>query len=88
MSLDSVSERDRAIVAATAPAYSDAGIRLLGYDLLRDDDGHFVVGEINAGNVGGLFRLEGAGRRGHHGPLRRGAPAGLQVGPFVTRSPG
>lgn len=60
----SVSEEDRAIVAATAPYYQSVGIRLLGYDLLRDDDGSWKVSEINAGNIGGLFRLESMGITG------------------------
>ncbi len=59
-----VAPEDAALVAATAPAYARAGIALLGYDLLRDDDGAWRVSEINAGNVGGLARLEQLGARG------------------------
>jgi glutathione synthase len=55
---------DRAMVEATQPPYGRAGIRLLGYDLIRDDDGRWLVSEINAGNVGGLFRLEALGEPG------------------------
>ena len=34
------------------------------YDLLRGDDGRWLVSEINAGNVGGLFRIEYLGVQG------------------------
>ncbi len=53
-----VSEADREVVEATSGAFSHAGIRLLGYDLIRDVGDRYLVSEINAGNVGGLFRLE------------------------------
>ncbi len=56
-----VTDADRGLVSATAPYYCDAGIRLLGYDLLLDDDGSWKVSEINAGNIGGVFRLESMG---------------------------
>ena len=59
-----VEERDREIVARTCPPYREAGIHLLGYDLLRDDDGTWKVSEINAGNIGGIFRLEEMGVAG------------------------
>ena len=59
-----VTAADAAVVAATAPAYARAGIHVLGYDLLRDDDGSWRVSEINAGNVGGLARLELLGAEG------------------------
>ncbi len=57
-------EADRELVAATAPAYRAAGIHVLGYDLIEDDDGSRRVSEINAGNVGGLARLESLGAPG------------------------
>jgi len=53
-----ITEEDRQMVAATAPYYQQAGIRLLGYDLLLNDSGTWKISEINAGNIGGLFRLE------------------------------
>jgi len=53
-----VTEEDRLMVDATAPYYHQTGIRLLGYDLLLDDGGTWKISEINAGNIGGLFRLE------------------------------
>ena len=59
--LAAVSEEEQVVVASTCPHYRDAGIHLLGYDLLKDDDGTWTVSEINAGNIGGLFRLEDLG---------------------------
>jgi len=59
-----VTEEDRLLVEATAPYYQQAGIRLLGYDLLLDDNGTWKISEINAGNIGGLFRLEYLGVKG------------------------
>ncbi len=56
--LMTVTEEDRRIVDATASYYEQAGIRLLGYDLLLDNNGTWKISEINAGNIGGLFRLE------------------------------
>jgi glutathione synthase/RimK-type ligase-like ATP-grasp enzyme len=53
-----VEARDREIVAATCQPYLDAGIHVLGYDLLQDDKGEWIISEINAGNIGGLFRIE------------------------------
>jgi len=49
---------DQVIIDATHAHYKRAGIHILGYDLLKDDDGSSKVSEINAGNVGGLFRIE------------------------------
>jgi glutathione synthase len=59
-----VTEEDRRMVEATAPYYQQAGIRLLGYDLLLDNSGTWKISEINAGNIGGLFRLEYLGVKG------------------------
>ena len=59
-----VTEEDRRMVEATAPYYQQAGIRLLGYDLLLDNSGTWKISEINAGNIGGLFRLEYLGIKG------------------------
>jgi glutathione synthase/RimK-type ligase-like ATP-grasp enzyme len=53
-----VSDADHALVTETSRAYLEAGIHVLGYDLLRDDTGGWLISEINAGNIGGLFRLE------------------------------
>jgi glutathione synthase/RimK-type ligase-like ATP-grasp enzyme len=49
---------DRRIGDATHGPYRDAGIHVLGYDLLWDDNGDWRISEINAGNIGGLFRIE------------------------------
>jgi glutathione synthase len=46
------------MIAGTHHAYQAVGVRVLGYDLLVDDDGRRVISEINGGNVGGIFRLE------------------------------
>ena len=59
-----VSAEERELVAATCSVYLEAGIHLLGYDLLQDDDATWKISEINAGNVGGLFRLECLGEEG------------------------
>ena len=62
--LMTITEEDRRMVEATAPYYQQAGIRLLGYDLLLDNSGTWKISEINAGNIGGLFRLEYLGVKG------------------------
>ena len=59
-----VSDVDRALITETSRDYLDAGINVLGYDLLRNDDGGWLISEINAGNIGGLFRLEYLGVAG------------------------
>lgn len=56
-----VTERERELVGATSSVYRSHGIHVLGYDLLQDDHDSWKVSEINAGNVGGLFRLERLG---------------------------
>jgi glutathione synthase/RimK-type ligase-like ATP-grasp enzyme len=55
---------EQAVVDATHGRYKEAGIHILGYDLLRDDGGNWTVSEINAGNIGGLFRIEYLGIAG------------------------
>ena len=52
--LMTVTDEDRRLMEATASYYQQAGIRLLGYDLLLDNNGTWKVSEINAGNIGGL----------------------------------
>ncbi len=59
-----VQNAERAAIAATYRRYQRAGIHVLGYDFIRDDDGRWRLSEINAGNVGGLARLEHLGVRG------------------------
>ncbi len=56
-----VTAAERALVAETAGCYARHGIHLLGYDLIEDETDRWRVSEINAGNVGGLFRLEALG---------------------------
>lgn len=62
--LMSTEPEDQEIVAATHIRYKQAGIHILGYDLLKDNDGTWKVSEINAGNIGGLFRIEYLGIAG------------------------
>jgi glutathione synthase/RimK-type ligase-like ATP-grasp enzyme len=52
------SSEEQAVIDATYGHYKKVGIHILGYDLLRDDSGGWTVSEINAGNIGGLFRIE------------------------------
>lgn len=61
--LQPATEADRELVAATSEPYRAAGIHILGYDLLRGDDGKWLISEINAGNIGGLFRLQDLGMK-------------------------
>lgn len=59
-----VEPEDQRLVDATCEHYREAGIHILGYDLLLDDDGSWRISEINAGNIGGLFRIEYLGVAG------------------------
>jgi glutathione synthase/RimK-type ligase-like ATP-grasp enzyme len=59
-----IGEREIAIIKKTAPEYSRLGVFTLGYDFLMDDDGSWVLSEINAGNIGGYNRLEELGVNG------------------------
>jgi glutathione synthase/RimK-type ligase-like ATP-grasp enzyme len=53
-----VGQRERELIAKTAPIYSKMDIRTLGYDFLVDDDGRWIISEINAGNVAGYTIFE------------------------------
>lgn len=53
-----LSDFEREAIAETVPAFEKLGLRILGYDFLLDDDGHWKISEINAGNVGAMGRLE------------------------------
>ncbi len=53
-----VSDFERQAVAATVPLYRDYGFHTLGYDFLLNDDGRWLISEINVGNIGGIARLE------------------------------
>ena len=52
-----VGDEEREAVRATWPRYRELQLRTLGYDFLRDDNGRWLISEINAGNVGGFHRL-------------------------------
>jgi len=53
-----VSDFERQAVAETVPLYRDYGFYTLGYDFLMNDDGRWLISEINVGNIGGIARLE------------------------------
>lgn len=53
-----VSDFERKAVAETVPLYRDYGFYTLGYDFLMNDDGRWLISEINVGNIGGIARLE------------------------------
>ncbi|ESA38633.1 glutathione synthetase [Leptolyngbya sp. Heron Island J] len=53
-----VTERERMIIAETYDHYSRRGVYTLGYDFLMDDDGEWILSEVNAGNIGGYDWLE------------------------------
>lgn len=53
-----IGAEEREAIRATWPHYRDLELRILGYDFLRNDDGRWLISEINAGNVGGFHRLE------------------------------
>lgn len=48
-----ITERERTIITKSYPLYGQRGIHTLGYDFLMDDDGAWILSEINAGNVAG-----------------------------------
>ena len=56
--LADVSDGERDAIANTVKAYQERGLHTLGYDFLQDDDGEWCISEINAGNIGGFFRLQ------------------------------
>jgi len=53
-----ISEFERKAIADTVGAYQQRGLHTLGYDFLQDSDGLWRISEINAGNIGGFYRLE------------------------------
>ncbi|MCG8562807.1 MAG: hypothetical protein MI824_23660 [Hyphomicrobiales bacterium] len=53
-----LTEHERRAIAATVPHFQARELRILGYDFLLDDDGLWKISEVNAGNVGGMGRLE------------------------------
>lgn len=56
--LSDVSELEKEAIAATVVHYQQRGLHTLGYDFLMDDNGNWVISEINAGNIGGFARLQ------------------------------
>ena len=57
-SLAEISEFERRAVAETVPFYREKGFHTLGYDFLTNDDGRWLISEVNVGNIGGIARLE------------------------------
>ena len=55
---DTIGDDERIAIASTWPTYRAMGLRILGYDFLKNDCGRWCVSEINAGNVGGFMRLD------------------------------
>jgi len=55
---DSIGEYEREAIEATWPSYAAMGLNVLGYDFLLDEQNHWRISEINAGNVGGFARLD------------------------------
>lgn len=56
--LAQISDREIDTVNSTVQNFSAQGIYTLGYDFLMDDDGDWILSEINFGNIGGYNRLE------------------------------
>ena len=56
--LAEVGDHEREAIADTVKAYQKLGLHTLGYDFLQDDDDRWCISEINAGNIGGFFRLQ------------------------------
>lgn len=54
----SVTERERAIVAAVAPELNRRGVLFFGVDTLEDDDGQRVLSELNTNSIGGFPQAE------------------------------
>jgi glutathione synthase len=63
-----VRDGEREAIRATGPRCRDLELRTLGSDFLRDDNGRWMISEINAGNVGGFHRL---GRTGGQPVMQR-----------------
>jgi glutathione synthase len=56
--LTEIGEFERRAIAETVPYYRQQGFYTLGYDFLTNDDGRWIISEINVGNIGGVARLE------------------------------
>ena len=57
-SLAEIGDAERDAIARTVPFYRALGLHTLGYDFLLDERGDWLIGEINAGNIGGFARLQ------------------------------
>ena len=54
-----VTEKERKTIEATCGMFHERGLYVLGYDFLQDDDGQWILSEINpGGNIGGYPALE------------------------------
>lgn len=62
--LSDVLPHEEEIIRRTAPEYVSRGMKTLGYDFLKNDEGVWTLTEINAGNIGGYNRLEDLGVTG------------------------
>ncbi|MEO1590579.1 MAG: hypothetical protein AAFU71_04715 [Cyanobacteria bacterium J06632_22] len=53
-----VGAREQEIIDDTYRQYQRRGVYTLGYDFLMDDEGEWILSEVNAGNIGGYDWLE------------------------------
>ncbi|MEL7501735.1 MAG: hypothetical protein AAFN18_04650 [Cyanobacteria bacterium J06554_6] len=53
-----ITDRERSVIEQTYHHYHSRGVYTLGYDFLMDDDGEWILSEVNAGNIGGYDWLE------------------------------
>jgi len=56
--LADITKEEVEAIEHTVGHYQAMGLHTLGYDFLLDDDGTWIISEINAGNIGGFARLE------------------------------
>ncbi|NER19414.1 MAG: hypothetical protein F6J86_23470 [Symploca sp. SIO1B1] len=56
--LADITKEEVEAIEHTVGHYQTMGLHTLGYDFLLDDDGTWIISEINAGNIGGFARLE------------------------------
>lgn len=53
-----VTESEQNVIQRTVGEFIKRGVHTLGYDFLMDDNGQWILSEVNAGNIGGYNRLE------------------------------
>jgi len=53
-----ITDFERLAIDRTVPLYREYGFHTLGYDFLTNNDGGWLISEINVGNIGGISRLE------------------------------